>query len=159
MGRQLRQLRPVLAQSPGVGQGQRHQVLGLELPQAARRSHSRFAERSSASVRQQSDASSVGTGCQLWLLRKLGVLWSPVTISTSGFRAVTRGIDRVELLDPLHLLVEVAVLAGAVGVLEVDEEEVVVVPMLFEHVDLFVQRLGLPTISMPTSWASPLYIG
>src|SRR5262245_60727915 len=55
----------------------------------------RIAVRSPNSVfpskRQQSLTSSVGTGCQLWLLRKLGVLWSPVTISTVGFRAVIRG--------------------------------------------------------------------
>ena len=34
------------------------------------------------SGRQQSDTSSVGTGCHEWLCRKLGVLWSPVTIMT-----------------------------------------------------------------------------
>ena len=45
-----------------------------------------------ASGRQQLDTSSVGTGCQLWLFRYAGVLWSPVTISTSGLSAVTRGI-------------------------------------------------------------------
>ena len=41
-----------------------------------------------------------------------------------------RGIDGVELFDLLHLGVEVAVLARAVGVLEVDEEEVVLAPVL-----------------------------
>ena len=44
------------------------------------------------SVRQTSDTSSVGTGCQLWLFSRLGVLWSPVTISTVGF----------ERRDPRH---------------------------------------------------------
>ncbi len=41
-----------------------------------------------------------------------------------------RGHGRVELFDAFHLGVEVAVLAGAVGVFEVDEEEIVAVPVL-----------------------------
>ena len=49
----------------------------------------------------------------------------------------------VELFGAFHLGVEVAVLAGAVGVLEVDEEEVVLRPVLFEHVHLLVERLGV----------------
>src|SRR5438105_8896723 len=35
----------------------------------------------------------MGTWCQLWLLSLLGVLWSPVTMSTSGLRPRTRGIS------------------------------------------------------------------
>ena len=106
-----------------------------------------------------SATSSVGTGCQLWLAKAAGVLWSPVTTSTVGRRAMIRGTIGVELLDHLHLLGEVAVLAAAVGVLEMDEEEIVIVPRLLQHVDLLGSVAGLPTTSMPTSWARPLYIG
>ena len=42
-------------------------------------------------MRQNLAERSVGTGCQLWLASMLGVLWSPVTISTSGLSAVMRG--------------------------------------------------------------------
>src|SRR5437867_8012746 len=45
------------------------------------------------SGRQRLDHNSVGTGCQLWLFILLGVLWSPVTISTSGLSARTFGIS------------------------------------------------------------------
>ena len=38
-----------------------------------------------------SAASSTGTGCQLWPFSRAGVLWSPVTASTVGRKAVIRG--------------------------------------------------------------------
>src|SRR5207244_2567065 len=37
--------------------------------------------------------STTGTGCHEWLRSLLGVLWSPVTISTSGVSARTAGIE------------------------------------------------------------------
>src|SRR5262249_44558067 len=43
------------------------------------------------SVRHVFAHNNVGTGCQLWRRSLLGVLWSPVTISTSGFSARTFG--------------------------------------------------------------------
>ena len=48
----------------------------------------------------------------------------------------------VELFDASDFGVEVAVFAGAVGVFEVEEEEVVFGPVAFEDVDLLVERLG-----------------
>ena len=59
-----------------------------------------------------------------------GVLWSPVTITTSGPSSMTRAISCVELLDALDLAREVAVLAGGIGILVVQKEEVVVGPVL-----------------------------
>ena len=50
------------------------------------------------------------------------------------------GDDGVEGLDGRHLGVEVAVLAGGVGRLVVEEEQVVVVPVLLEEHDLLVDR-------------------
>jgi hypothetical protein len=68
--------------------------------------------------------------------------------------------DGVQFLGPLDLGVEVPVFPGAVGVLEVDEEKVVRVPILLEHFHLFCSSdWACPTISMPTNRASPLYIG
>ena len=54
--------------------------------------HSLSLNDSDRSLRQTSDNKSVGTGCQLWVRKRLGVLWSPVTISTVGSRAMMRGI-------------------------------------------------------------------
>ena len=42
----------------------------------------------------------------------------------------------VELFDLLYLFGKVTIFARAVGVLEVDEEEIVVLPVLLESVDL-----------------------
>ena len=80
----------------------------------------------------------------------------PTVAGQHARRAVVAGADQhvgleghdprdaaVNFLGPLHLGVEVAVFARAVGVFEVDEEEVVVVPILFEHLHLLVERLGL----------------
>ena len=112
------------------------------------------------SVRQLRAASIVGTGCQEWLLSAAGVEWSPVTTSTSGLRAVMRGHERVDLLDHLHLGPEVAVLAAAVGVLDVHVEEVVVRPVPLQGGELFRDRgAGVQASSMPTSMATPRYIG
>ena len=47
----------------------------------------------------------------------------------------------VELFGAFHLCGEVAVFAGAVGVFEVNEEEVVLLPVLFEQRHLLVERL------------------
>ena len=45
----------------------------------------------------------------------------------------------------------------AVGIFEVDEEKVVIVPRLFQHVDLFGERIAaVPTIVMPTSCGQAL---
>ena len=66
-----------------------------------------------------------------------------MTISTVGLERRDARHRGVELFDPLHLRGEVAVFAGAVGVFEVDEEEIVLRPVLFEHVDLLGERLGL----------------
>ncbi len=92
------------------------------------------------SGRQQLDTSSVGTGCQLWLFRYAGVLWSPVTISTSGLRAATRGIIASNSSVRFTFASKLPSSPGAVGVLEVHEEEVVVGPVLLQQIDLFVQR-------------------
>ena len=51
--------------------------------------------------------------------------------------------DLVELFDHLALLFEVSVFAAAVGVLEVQEEEVVLIPILFKDFDFFLERGGL----------------
>ena len=64
--------------------------LASNWPRPPRR-HSLSPNFSQPSVRQNLAESSVGTGCQLWLASMLGVLWSPVTISTSGLSAVIRG--------------------------------------------------------------------
>ena len=64
------------------------------------------------------------------------MLWSPVTITTSGFSAVMRGMAASSSSMRLDLGSEVAVLAGLVGVFEMDEEEVVIVPKPFQRVHL-----------------------
>ncbi len=89
-----------------------------------------------------------------------GVEWSPATMSTSGLQVVQRFEQRVELLQRRDLRLEVAVLAGGVGALEVDEEEVEVVPVLAQRRDL-VGEASRPSSapSMPTSFARPRYIG
>src|SRR5262249_248716 len=48
----------------------------------------------------------------------------------------------VEVLGPLYLGVEVAIFTGTVGVFVVDEEEVVLRPVFFEHGHLLGERLG-----------------
>ncbi len=58
------------------------------------------------------------------------------------FHGRDAGNCRVEFFDPLYFRREVAVLAGAVGVFEVDEEEIVGRPICPEHVDLLGKRLG-----------------
>ena len=94
-------------------------------------------------MRQFLATSSVGTGCQLWLASMLGVLWSPVTISTSGFRAVIRGTAASNSSIRFTFAAKLPSSPRAVGVLEVDEEEIVLRPVLFEHVDLLGERLRL----------------
>ena len=81
-------------------------------------------------------ASTTGTGCQLWLRSAAGVLWSPVTTTTSGWSSMTRAISCVEFLDALDLAREVAVLARGIGVLVVEKEKVVVLPVLAQPLDL-----------------------
>ena len=112
------------------------------------------------SGRQQLETSSVGTGCQLWLFRaarRAVVAGDDQHVRLQSFDPRD---DRVEFLDPLHLRFEVAVLAGAVGVLEMQEEEVVVLPVLRPASSACsVSVWALPTSVMPTSRASPLYIG
>ena len=59
-----------------------------------------------------------------------------------GAEGLDAGDHPVEFLDALHLLRERAVLAGGVGVLEVEEEEVVVLPAGGQGVDLLVEGVG-----------------
>ena len=49
----------------------------------------------------------------------------------------------VELLGPLDFGREVAIFAGGVGVLKVDEEKVVLVPVLLQYFHLLVQGRGI----------------
>ncbi len=86
--------------------------------------------------------SRVGTGWKLCDFIRLGVEWSPVTIRTSGFKARELRHLGVERLDHLDLLGEVAVLARAVGVLVVDEEEVKLFPLLLDDLHLVGERLA-----------------
>jgi hypothetical protein len=117
-------------------------VLRLKLPQAAAEAVA-FAELFDA----------VGAAVLRPQQRRHGV---PAVAGEHARRAVVAGGDEdvgleghdlrhggVEFLGPLHLRIEVAVFAGAVGVLEVDEEEVVLVPVLFENLHLLVERLGM----------------
>ena len=48
---------------------------------------------------------------------------------------------RIELLDPSHFFREIPILSGAVGVLKVQEKEVVSVPVRSQLVDLLFQTL------------------
>ena len=133
---------PYLPSAAGVGQRQRHQVLGFELAQAAAEAFA-FAE----------FLAGVGAADVRYEQRRHRV---PTVAFQFGRRAVIAGHDQhrriqcgdarncgVEFFDPFHLGREVAVFAGAVGVFEVDEEEIVLAPILLEHVDLLGQRLGL----------------
>ena len=53
-----------------------------------------------------------------------------------GLQLTNVGDERVQLFEPLHLGVEIAVLACGVGRLVVDEEEVVVIVNLVQGIDL-----------------------
>ncbi len=80
----------------------------------------------------------------------------PTVAGEHARRAVVAGADEhvgleshdprhagVDFFGAFHLRIEVAVLAGAVGVFEMNEEEVVLRPILFEHGHLLVERLGV----------------
>ena len=56
-----------------------------------------------------------------------------------GFQGQNLGQEFIKNLDLMHLLVEVAVLAGTVGFLHVEEEEIVLAPVLGQRLDLTVQ--------------------
>ena len=56
-----------------------------------------------------------------------------------GLQGQNLGQQFIENLDLVHLLVEVAVLSGAVGFLHVEEEEIVLAPVLGQRLDLTVQ--------------------
>ena len=68
-----------------------------------------------------------------------------VTRNNQNFRLQCRnlGHDRIEFFDASDLFREVTIFTRAIGVLEVDEEEIVRVPILFQDIDLLLQRLSL----------------
>ena len=47
------------------------------------------------------------------------------------------GDDRIRFFDDSDLPIEIAVLAGAVGALYMDEEEIIVPVILLEHLEFF----------------------
>ncbi len=76
-----------------------------------------------------------GLGCQEWPLSGQGVEWSEVTTSTSGLRASIRGMNASTSSMARTLAVVVPVLAGGVGLLVMDIEEIVVVVAGLEGVE------------------------
>ena len=74
-----------------MGHRQRHDVLGQDLAQAAAQA-GRSPKVVTSSARTVFGAqNSSGTGWKLCDFIRLGVEWSPVTISTSGFRPISFG--------------------------------------------------------------------
>jgi hypothetical protein len=80
----------------------------------------------------------------------------PTVAREHARRAVVAGADEhvgfeshdpwhagVDFLGAFYFRIEVAVLARAVGVFEVNEKEIVLRPILFEHLHLLVERLGI----------------
>lgn len=80
----------------------------------------------------------------------------PTVAGEHAWRAVVAGADEhvgleshnprhtgVDFFGASHLRLEVAVLAGAVGVFEMNEEEIVLRPIRFEHGHLLVECLGI----------------
>ena len=90
----------------------------------------------SAVGRVYGEASRNGTPCQEWLFNFAGVAWSPVMARASGPRSSSAGYLGVHFLYHGGLPVEVPVLACGVGRLDVDEEEVVVVPVRLQCLEL-----------------------
>jgi len=82
-------LRPEFSQPFRVGHCQRHEIHRGEMAQAALQ-RLLLAERRQTIGPACLGTKSVGTGCQLWLANRAGVLWSPVTINTIGFSATMR---------------------------------------------------------------------
>ena len=82
-----------------MGERERQQVLRLELAEAALQAGPLAEASAPRPGGRKSAASSTGTGCQLWLFSLAGVLWSPVTIRTSGPSSTIAGMLAVELLD------------------------------------------------------------
>src|SRR5262245_24228241 len=59
-----------------------------------------------------------------------------------GFKLRDAGNGAVELLDPLDLGGKIPILAGRIGVFEVYEEEIEIVPGRFEPPALVIERLS-----------------
>ena len=105
--------------------------------------HSASPNVSQASVRQLSATSSVGTGCQLWLLSMLGVLWSPVTINTSGFSAMIRGMAASTSSIRFTFASKLPSSPVLSVYLKWMKKKSYFDQFSFEHVDLLVERLRL----------------
>ena len=61
-----------------------------------------------------------------------------------GAQGFNGGQDRIQFLGALNFCVEVPVFASAIGVFEMDEEKVVLVPILLKYLHLLFERLSLP---------------
>ena len=82
------------------------------------------------------EASRNGTPCQEWLFSLAGVAWSPVMAEGVGAEVEQARYLGVYFLYDRGFSVEVSVLASGVGRLDVDEEEVVVVPVRLQRLEL-----------------------
>ena len=71
-----------------------------------------------------------------------------------------RGNRSIEFLNAFHLAGKITVLARAIGVFKMDKKEIVILPLIFDDPPFVHPHvLASPTTSIPTSFASPLYIG
>ena len=86
----------------------------------------------------------MGTGCHECAAICDGVAWSPLTAITSGDERAQSGTTASSVLDRRDLAGAVAVLAGGVGVLVVQEEVVVVVPRAAQDLELLGEVGGPP---------------
>ena len=105
--------------------------------------HQRSPKRSVSSRPHRGPCTRTGTGCQECAAICDGVAWSPVTATTPGSAAAIRSEDRVvHPFDRGDLRRAIAVLAGGVRVLHVDEEQVRVLSVLLEEAHLLGQVGG-----------------
>ena len=152
-------LRPVLGEAERVGHHERHQVLGGHHPERAARAVplGEAAHRVAPAVGARQERGHPLPAVALED-RRGGV------VARDGEHVRAEGEDarqqRVEALERGDLGVEVAVLARLVGVLVVQEEEVVAAPTARASVSI--SSANVPPVlstSMPTRRARPRYIG
>src|SRR4029079_4458953 len=132
--------------------------LASNWPRPPRR-HSLSPNFSQPSVRQNLAERSVGTGCQLWLASMLGVLWSPVTISTSGLSALMRGTAASNSSMRFTFAAKLPSSPVLSVYLKWIKKKSYFDQFSSSTVICSASVWALPMMSMPTSRARPLYIG
>lgn len=150
-------LRAVFAQAASVGHGQAHQVLGFELAQATSEAlrFAEFVDPVGPAGRRLKDGWNRMPGVALEFARGAVVTCDQEHI---GLEGADFGDGPIKLFDHFDLAGEVAILAGGVGVLEVEEKEVIVVPGLRQCLDLIVERgTGIANFHVHQTGKAPVH--